>query len=128
MFGHQSLDAELQVLHLKYGPPNGRTLLALIDGEVVAAGAYRRLSETDCELKRLYVRDAAKGRGVGRGLSEALFAAARDDGYSVMKLDTARLMVEAQTLYAALGFEPITPYLTYPAHLLPELVFMEKQL
>jgi len=128
VFGHQSLDDELQVLHLKYGPPNGRTLLGLIDGEVVAAGAYRRLSATDCELKRLYVRDAAKGQGVGRRLSEALFAAARDEGYSVMKLDTARLMVEAQTLYAALGFEPIAPYLTYPAHLLPHLVFMEKRL
>ncbi|CAN5153704.1 hypothetical protein BH11PSE2_BH11PSE2_05080 [soil metagenome] len=128
MFGHQSLDAELKVLAEKYGPPAGRTLLVKRGDEVLAAGAIRDLGEGICELKRLYVRDAAKGMGVGRRLSEALMTAARDDGFTVVRLDTGNLLVEATRMYESLGFTRRSPYLDYPERLLPYLVFMERQL
>jgi GNAT superfamily N-acetyltransferase len=128
VFGHQSLDAELKVLDAKYGTPLGRTLLAVMDGAVVAGGAYRRLSDTICELKRLYVGDRARGHGLGRRLTEGLMAAARDDGYSLMQLDTADRLTEAIALYQSMGFIQIDPYQTYPEHLMPHLIFMEKGL
>ncbi len=128
VFGHQSLDAELQALAAKYGPPVGRTLLALKDGGVVAGGAYRRLSDTTCELKRLYVSDQARGLGLGRRLSEGLIASARTDGYTLMQLDTADRLTEAVAMYQSMGFAHIPPYQTYPDRLMPHLIFMEMAL
>lgn len=127
-FGHQSLDAELEVLADKYGPPSGLTLIAVHNGEVVASGAWRRTSETVCELKRLYVTDAARGLGLGRRLSEALMASAREAGFETMQLDTARRLVEAIAMYRSMGFAEIAPYHAYPERLMPELVFMERSL
>lgn len=128
VFGYQSLDEELKGLDIKYGSPNGRTLLAEVNGQVVAGGAYRRLSDGICELKRLYVSDAAQGHGVGRSLSAALMAAAKAEGYVIMRLDTGHLLNEAISMYEKLGFVRCAPYHDYPAKFMPYLVFMEKTL
>ena len=128
VFGYQSLDEELKGLDIKYGPPNGRTMLAELDGQVVAGGAYRRLSDGICELKRLYVSDSAQGHGVGRSLSEALMTEAKADGYVMMRLDTGHLLAEAIAMYEKLGFVRCAPYHDYPAKFMPYLVFMEKTL
>ncbi len=128
VFGYQSLDDELKVLAVKYGPPNGRTMVVELGGQIVAGGAFRRLSAGVCELKRLYVTDAARGLGVGRKLSNALIASARQDGYGLMQLDTGDRLVEAISMYETMGFNPIPPYQQYPAPLMPHLVFMEKPL
>src|SRR6266851_8359323 len=67
-FSHQSLDRELEALPASYGPPNGRTLLAARDGQICGGGAYRKLSDGICEMKRLYVSERFRGRGLGRRL------------------------------------------------------------
>ena len=126
VFGHQSFDDEQRDLPIKYGPPRGRTLLAERDGVIVGAGAYHRLEDGVCELKRLFVSDAARGHGVGRKLAQALIEAAREEGYTVARLDTAKLLTEAIALYHGLGFEDRSPYLDYPERFLPHLVFMER--
>lgn len=128
VFGYQSLDSELQVLAEKYGPPAGRTILAVQGDRVVAGGAFRRLSNGVCELKRLYVSDAARGLGLGRRQSEALMASARADGFNIMRLDTADRLTEATAMYASMGFSRIAAYQDYPARLMPHLVFMERAL
>jgi ribosomal protein S18 acetylase RimI-like enzyme len=128
VFGQQSFDEELKVLAEKYGPPAGRTMIAVTDGRAVAAGAYRRLADGVCELKRLYVSDEARGLGLGRRLTEALAAAARADGYTLMRLDTAHLLTEAIAMYESMGFARIAPYQAYPDRLTPYLVFMERPL
>jgi putative acetyltransferase len=128
VFGHQSLDEELKGLAAKYGPPVGRTMIAVLDGQVVAGGAYRQLADGVCELKRLYVTDQARGHGLGRKLSEALMASARADGFTLMRLDTAHLLTEAIAMYQSMGFTRIAPYQDYPATLMPYLVFMERAL
>ncbi|MEO7787540.1 MAG: GNAT family N-acetyltransferase [Sphingomicrobium sp.] len=128
VFDYQSLDGELALLAVKYGLPNGRTMVAEIDGEIVAAGATHRLDDRRCELKRLYVADHAEGHGLGRRLSEALIDAATADGFATIQLDTGDRLIEAIALYRSMGFDTIEPYLTYPDRLLPHLVFMEKRL
>lgn len=128
VFGHQSLDAELANLAAKYCPPQGRTLLVEMGGAVIAGGAYRRFSEELCELKRLFVTDAAQGGGIGRRLTEALIVAAREDGFTTMILDTGDRLTAAIALYGTLGFERVPPFHDYPPHLLPYLVFMRRRI
>jgi GNAT superfamily N-acetyltransferase len=128
VFGHQALDAELQQLAVKYGPPHGRVLIAEMDGRAVGGVAYRQWSDGVCELKRLYVADAARGRGLGRRLSQAMMAQAVTDGFQTMLLDSADRLTEAIALYAALGFEAAAPYQIYPERLRPHVVYMKRAL
>ena len=125
IFGHQSLASELDSLSSKYAPPQGRALLAMRDDEAVGCGAYRRLDDDACEMKRLFVPDRHRGHGFGRSLSAALIASARDDGYDVMRLDTCDRFTEAIAMYETLGFSMCAPYRHYPPELAAHLVFME---
>lgn len=127
-FGHQSLGAELEMLPAIYGPPNGRTLLATSGEAICGACAFRRLSEDACEMKRLFVPVHFQGQGLGRRLAQAAMAAARGEGYKIMRLDTANRMAEAIALYRALGFRPCPPYHLYPEPLMPYMLFMESAL
>lgn len=76
--------------------------------------AVRLLDAETAEMKRLYVRAAHRGRGLGRALAEAAIAAARAAGCRRIVLDTLPKMREAQELYRTLGFRPIPPYLENP--------------
>jgi GNAT superfamily N-acetyltransferase len=125
VFGYQSLALERASLSTAYAPPNGQTLLAIRDGMVCGVGAYRRLDDGACEMKRLFVRDRCQGQGLGRRLCAAIIAAARDEGYRMMRLDTGTRFVEAQAMYRSFGFQPCPPYHDYPPALMPDLVFME---
>ncbi len=125
VFGHQSLEDELAELSAAYAPPRGKTLLLIQDGEVCGGGAYRRLPDGTCEMKRLFVHDRFKGQGIGRRLCTALIDDARAEGYGLMRLDTGNLLTEAIRLYTSFGFVPAAPHHDYPDELMPYLVFME---
>jgi ribosomal protein S18 acetylase RimI-like enzyme len=106
----QNFDEELLHFETKYAPPSGGFLLARHDGEFVACGAFRRFSDSDCEMKRLYVRPGGRKLGIGRQLARALIAEAKTLGYRHMLLDTLPTMQSAQALYQSLGFVPTEPY------------------
>jgi GNAT superfamily N-acetyltransferase len=125
VFAHQDLDREIRELPVIYGPPQGNTLLARRDGVICGAGAYRRLEDGSCEMKRLFVPAAFKGWGLGRRLAQALIDAARAEGYALMRLDTGTLFSEAIALYRSMGFRDCAPHRPYPSQLLPYLVFLE---
>ena len=92
-------------------PGDYRLFLADDDGGCVA---LRFLGVDTAEMKRLYVRDAHRGKGLGRALAEAAIRAAREAGCTRIVLDTLPKMREAQALYQMLGFRPIPPYLEEP--------------
>ena len=125
---HQALDAELEHLSEAYGPPEGKTLLATRDGQVVGVVAYHDLHDGTCEMKRMYVPERFQGGGTGRRLCQAVIASATADGYRLMRLDTGFRNTEAIAMYETLGFRECAPYTTYPDHLAAYLRFMELEL
>lgn len=114
----QSFDEELANLPGEYNAPRGALLLALVDGAVAGCVALRPLDDVDypnaCEMKRLYVRNAFRGIGLGRQLAEAIMDEARANGYDRVLLDTLSDMEAARALYDELGFSEIPPYYHNP--------------
>lgn len=114
----QSFDAELASLPGDYSGPRGALLLAIVDDQVAGCCALRPLDNVDypnaAEMKRLYVRKAFRGFGLGRQLAEAILDAARQADYDSVLLDTLDDMEAARALYEDLGFEEIPPYYHNP--------------
>ena len=108
--GFQDFAAELQNLPGEYAPPHGCILLAKSNEKIVGCVALRKLEDTICEMKRLYVIPSARGQGVGRKLAEAVILRAKELGYQSMRLDTVASMETANGLYSSLRFQAIPAY------------------
>jgi GNAT superfamily N-acetyltransferase len=111
---YQDFEQELAGLPGAYAPPQGRLLVGEIDGGAVGCIALRPLEPGIGEIKRLYLRPASRGQGLGRRLAETIVAEARAIGYSALRLDTLSRLTEANALYGSLGFRPIAPYYRNP--------------
>ena len=114
----QQFDDELASLPGEYTLPRGALLMAIVNGELAGCCALRPMDAADypnaCEMKRLYVRSAFRGLGLGRQLAEAALDAARQAGYTSVLLDTLDDMEAARALYTELGFSEIPPYYHNP--------------
>lgn len=112
----QRFDEELAHLAEMYVPPFGTLLLARDEASGEAGGCVglRQLDDAAGEMKRLYVRPAFRGCGLGRALAVAVLDAARKAGYTRVRLDTLPSMGEAQALYESLGFVETAPYYENP--------------
>lgn len=108
--GFQDFAHEIASLRSHYAPPDGRFLLCHLDDEFAGCVGLRRFDASDCEMKRMHVTPAFRGRGLGRVLAEAIIAEAKAAGYRRMLLDTMPFMKQAHLLYESLGFKPIAPY------------------
>jgi ribosomal protein S18 acetylase RimI-like enzyme len=120
--GFQEIERELADLAGTYGPPGGVILVARAASEIAGCVALRALEEDACEMKRLYVRPAFRGSGLGKQLALELIDRARALGYRRMRIDTLPQMQAARKLYEALGFREIEPYRFNPV---PGTAFME---
>ncbi len=125
--GYQSIEAEMAGLPGSYGPPGGACWLAYDDaGAAVGCVALRPMADEGvCELKRLYVRPAHRGEGIGRALTGRAIAEARAMGYRLMRLDTGTFLDASRRLYASLGFAERGPYYDVPDDVRRVTVFME---
>jgi len=120
----QNFDHELNTLPGKYAPPDGRLLLAFAHDELVGCIALRKLDDYTCEMKRLFLRPAFRGKGYGRQMIDKLIEAARDIGYERMWLDSLPGKMDAAiALYRELGFKEIPAYYDNP---LEGVVYLER--
>ena len=126
----QDFECELAQLPGDYAEPRGALLIAEVEGALAGCCALRPLDNADypnaSEMKRLYVRKAFRGFGLGRELAEAMLDRARQAGYACVLLDTLDDMESARALYTDLGFEEIPPYYHNPipgAHYLKVDIF-----
>ena len=110
----QEIDAEIGGLPGEYTPPRGAMFVAVEGQRYLAMIALRPIDETAGEMKRLYVRPEARGRGLARRLIARLCDEARRLNYSELRLDTLPKMGEAQALYESYGFVDIEPYYETP--------------
>jgi ribosomal protein S18 acetylase RimI-like enzyme len=103
---HQGYAEEFANLPGKYAPPQGRLLLATEGERVQGCVALRKVDDSICEMKRLYVRPEARGMALGRRLAEAIVAEARGAGYAEMRLDVLAEFEAAREIYRSMGFVP----------------------
>jgi GNAT superfamily N-acetyltransferase len=85
-------------------------LVALREGEPIGGAGLQRLDDATGELRRVFVRESARGGGVARTLLSALLESARDLGYERVRLDTGDRLPEARSLFLAFGFRDIADY------------------
>ena len=119
----QNFDVELAGLPGDYAPPRGCLLLAVDGDQIAGCIALRKMADGICEMKRLFVRAAFRGKGLGRELADNIIRNATKIGYERMRLDTLPgRMDKAIALYRELGFKEIAPYYNNPV---PDAMFME---
>lgn len=111
-----------------HAPPRGALLIAEAEGTPLGCGMMRMLEPGIAELQRIYVAPEARGRGLGRRLTETLVARAAEAGAARVRLDTGRGLTEALALYRDLGFREVPPYHDDYPDLQPHLVFYERVL
>ncbi len=106
----QNYDDELEHLDIKYGFPDGRLYIAFYNGELAGCIGLRKIDQWNCEMKRLYVRPAFRGKHIGSKLVQQIIKDAKEIGYSHMLLDTLPFLKIAIDMYKAYGFYEISSY------------------
>lgn len=114
---------ELDELPGKYAMPEGLLLLAMEAGKAVGCIAYQKLSSQVCEMKRMFVLEDYRKKGIGRMLVNELLSKAKKNGYVTMRLDTHPRMKSAHILYQNMGFYEIDRYNQNPT---PGIRFFER--
>lgn len=121
----QGFAEELATLPGRYAPPQGRLLLAWAGEQAAGCVALRPLENGVCEMKRLFIRSAYRGQGLGLMLAQRIIHEAITVGYTVMRLDTLDTLERAMRIYENLGFQRCAPYYANP---LPGVVYWQRAL
>lgn len=124
-FNGKAFEDELAGLPGRFGPPNGRLLVASSGDAFIGCVGLRDIGDGVCEMKRLFVLPEHQGQGVGRLLAIAILDEARDIGFRMMRLDSGPNSTEAQDIYRKLGFTEIEPYYKVDDRMKEWLTFME---
>jgi len=122
----QNFEKELEELPGPYGLPHGRLILCEVDEKPAGCIALKPIEPGICEMKRLFVRPEFRGMRLGVKLTYYIISEARAIGYTNMRLDTIRGMMDnAIALYESLGFREIPAYYHNP---IPNACYMELKL
>ncbi|MGW9686973.1 GNAT family N-acetyltransferase [Flagellimonas sp. 2504JD1-5] len=107
----QNFNDELKNLKKQYSRPDGILFIAYSEQEFpMGCFGIRRLNDTICELKRMYLKKEARGKGLGKIFMKKAISLGKELGYSKMRLDTLPSMLPALGLYKKFGFYEIPPY------------------
>jgi len=106
----QNFDKEINTLQLTYSKPDGGLFIALRNDKAIGVAGIKRFSDTECELKRMYVQPGSRGLGIGKLLLAECIEIAKKLNYGTIKLDTAGFMKSAIKLYTDNGFAEIAAY------------------
>ena len=125
---YESLEIQLRdtadsLAHYVASPDSG-LWLATLSGQVVGCVILRPLPSLPhaAECKRLYLRPAARGRGLAHALLIALESYAREQGYRSLYLDTHHGLTAAIALYRSRGYQDCERYNDNPQ----ATIFMQK--
>lgn len=88
-------------------PPNGLFIAGRLGGEPVACGVLKKVAPDVADIKRMWVSERVRGRGVGRRLLERLVLEGRAMGLRRVQLETNRALPEAIALYRSAGFTEV---------------------
>jgi GNAT superfamily N-acetyltransferase len=124
----KNLEAELATLPGAYAPPTGCLLLARNDGHPVGCVAFLARDNDIVEIKRMYVRPAARGMNLGQKLVARLIDEACNQNAKRIILDSYYTMTSAHKIYRAAGFNDMPAPTGFPADLVDKVVFMEMEI
>lgn len=110
----QNFEKEMETLPITYGPPDGGIFLAFRNNEAVGVAGIKRFSDSECELKRMFIREHGRGYGIGKLLLSECISLAAELNYSKIKLDTMAYMKSAIKIYTDSGFIEIPAYCFNP--------------
>jgi GNAT superfamily N-acetyltransferase len=94
----------------KYTYPDGLLNLLEHKGKFIGIGGIRRIDENTCELKRMFIKGNYRGNNLGERLLSNLIEVAEEYGYTEMRLESAKFMINAHALYISNGFKEIEIY------------------
>lgn len=100
--------------------------LAYDGADPIGCAAFKPYGEGAAEVKRVFVKEAYRGRGISKRLMNLLEKKALKKGYLRLILETGESLVSAMGLYRSAGFRVIQNYGPYKD--MPESVCMEKRL
>lgn len=106
--------------------PRAAFVVAWLNDEAVGCGALRPMDDSIAEVKRMYVRPAARGKGISRKILSKLEELAAAYNYTVLQLETGTLQTEAIALYDSSGYTRIDCYEPYVDN--PHSICYEKRL
>jgi ribosomal protein S18 acetylase RimI-like enzyme len=121
----QNIDDELINFPQKYKEPDGTFVIAKYNDDVVGCVGLKKLDENICEMKRLFVKDRYKRKGIGRRLVKIIIEEAKNKKYKRMRLDTLKTMESALKIYYGNNFYKIEPYYYNPNN---DVIYIEKTL
>ena len=98
------------VLPSDLAPPTGVWVVAYLDRRAVGCGGLQRLDADTAEIRRLFLDESARGRGIGRRLLAELESRARRLGYERVRLTTGDGQAEALRLFQTAGYREIPPF------------------
>jgi GNAT superfamily N-acetyltransferase len=115
-------DGDLLDLRSNYVDRGGCFKVIEEEGRPIACAGLFRLSPDEGELRKMYVRREARGRGLGRALLNNILAEARSRGLKRITLESHSILTTARALYESAGFVPVAhPHPSYRADVAMEL-------
>ncbi len=118
----QSFANELETLPTMYNTQSGGIVLCKKGDEYIGCAAIRRIDDTSCELKRMWVQLPYQKKGIGEMLLKECIQLAKNLNYKTIKLDTLQKLQPAISLYKKYGFAETKAYYNNP---LNSVVYME---